>query len=143
LEDYYEPLKDANALFEKFVSKSAVKQRRGRAGRTKPGVCYHLYTEKEYETFPEFPIPAIQKSDLTMDILDIFRIPYIKNLGDVKKLLNEMMSPPESKFIDSALHKLMAMEAINGKDAKATVSELGQELSKFSSINSIVNMVIY
>ena len=135
LEDYYEPLKDANALLEKFVSKSAVKQRRGRAGRTKPGVCYHLYSEKEYDTFPDFPIPAIQKSDLTMDILDIFRIPYIKNWGDAKKLLGDMMSPPESKFMESAIHKLVAMEALSGKESKATVTELGQELSKFSSIN--------
>jgi len=135
LEDYYEPLKDANALLEKFVSKSAVKQRRGRAGRTMPGVCYHLYSEKEYATFPDFPIPSIQKSDLTMDILDIFRIPYIKDLGDVKKLLDTMMSPPEPKFMDSAIHKLVAMEALSGKESKATVTELGQELSKFSSIN--------
>ena len=135
LDDYYEPLKDANALLEKFVSKSAVKQRRGRVGRTMPGVCYHLYSEKEYENFDEYPIPSIRKSDLTMDILDIFRISYIKNLGDVKQLLNEMMSPPEQKFVDSAVHKLYSMETITSKDSKGVLTELGNDISKFSSIN--------
>ena len=88
LEDLYNPTKNANALLEKFVSKSAVKQRRGRVGRTMDGTCYHLYSEKELESFIDYPLPSILKSNLTMDILDIMKIEYIKNFGDVKKLLN-------------------------------------------------------
>lgn len=135
LEDSYFPLKTASALLEKNIAQSAVKQRRGRVGRTKDGICYHLYTEKEEKQFQEYPIPSIQKSDLTMDILDLMRIHYIKNIKDVKKLLNEMMSPPEQKFIDSALLNLYSMEAISSKDDDGKITDLGLAISGFSGLS--------
>lgn len=134
LEDMYNPTKNANALLEKFVSKSAVKQRRGRIGRTKDGVCYHLYSEKELASFIDYPLPSILKSNLTMDILDIMKIEYIKNFGDVRKLLNEMITPPEAKFIDSAILNLYSMEAISSKDDKAVLTDLGKAMTLFSGI---------
>ena len=134
LEDMYNPTRNANALLEKFVSKSAVKQRRGRVGRTMDGTCYHLYSEKELESFIDYPLPSILKSNLTMDILDIMKIEYIKNFGDVKKLLNEMITPPEPKFIDSAILNLYSMEAITSKDDKAILTDLGKAMTFFSGI---------
>ena len=135
LEDIYFPLKNANALLEKNIAKSAVKQRRGRVGRTKDGICYHLYSEKEMEKFNDYPLPSIQKSDLTMDILDLMRIDYIKNVKDVKNVLNEMISPPEQKFIDSALLNLYSMEAISSKDDDGKINELGLAISGFSGLS--------
>jgi HrpA-like RNA helicase len=135
LEDIYFPLKNANALLEKNIAKSAVKQRRGRVGRTKDGICYHLYSEKEMEKFNDYPLPSIQKSDLTMDILDLMRIDYIKNVSDVKNVLNEMISPPEQKFIDSALLNLYSMEAISSKDNDGKINELGLAISGFSGLS--------
>jgi len=134
LEDLYDPLRNCNALLEKFVSKSAVKQRRGRVGRTKPGVCYHLYTEAANNKFLEYPIPDINKSNLTMELLDIMRLDYIKNVNDVRKLLNEMMTPPEEKFISSALLNLYSMEAITLKNNNGILTELGKAISNFSGI---------
>jgi HrpA-like RNA helicase len=134
LEDIYFPENNANALLEKFVSKSAVQQRRGRVGRTRDGSCYHLYSEKELSTFQEYPTPSILKSNLTMDILDIMKIEYIKNITDVKKLLNEMIAPPEKKFLDSALHNLYSMGAITSKDDNATITDLGKAMTLFSGI---------
>ena len=135
LEDSFFPLKNANALLEKNIAQSAVRQRRGRVGRTKDGICYHLYSEKEEKQFQEYPIPSIQKSDLTMDVLDLMRINYIKNVKDVKNLLSEMMSPPEQKFIDSALLNLYSMEAISSKEDDGKISELGLAISGFSGLS--------
>jgi HrpA-like RNA helicase len=134
LEDIYFPENNANALLEKFVSKSAVKQRRGRVGRTMDGTCYHLYSEKELSTFIDYPLPSILKSNLTMDILDVMKIEYIKNIADVKKLLNEMISPPEKRFLDSALHNLYSMGAITSKDDTGIITDLGKAMTKFSGI---------
>ncbi len=135
LEDLYEPRRDANALLEKFVSQSAIKQRRGRVGRTKPGICYHLYSEAEMKKFPEFPIPSIQKSDLTLDLLDMMKIEYVKNVGDLKKLLASMISPPSQIFIDSALHNLFANGAITSKSDDGTITDLGRAYSQFSGLS--------
>ena len=135
LEDLYDPKHDAKALLEKFVSQSAVTQRRGRVGRTKPGICYHLYSEAEMNKFPKYPIPSIQKSDLTMDLLDIMRIEYVKNIGDLKQLLSTMISPPDQIFIDSALNNLYLNNAITSKDNDGTITPLGRAYSSFSGLN--------
>ena len=135
LEDLYEPKRDANALLEKFVSQSAVKQRRGRVGRTKPGICYHLYSEGDLKKFSEYPIPSIQKSDLTMDLLDIMKIEYVKNIGDLKQLLSNMISPPSQIFVDSALHNLYLNEAITSKENDGTLTTLGRAYSSFSGLS--------
>ncbi len=135
LEDLYEPKRDANALLEKFVSQSAIKQRRGRVGRTKPGICYHLYSEAEMSKFSEYPIPSIQKSDLTMDLLDIMKIEYVKNVGDLKQLLSTMISPPSQIFIDSALHNLYLNGAISSKDNDGILTPLGRAYSSFSGLS--------
>jgi HrpA-like RNA helicase len=134
LEDYYDHKRSASALFEKYVSQSAIKQRRGRAGRVQPGICYHLYTEKDYNNFIKYPIPSIEKSDLTMDILDMLKISYIKNFGDVEKLMNDMMSPPHPIFIKNARNNLYSMEAITSLDNNATITELGKAIAKFSGV---------
>ncbi len=134
LEDLYEPNKNANALLEKFISQSAIKQRRGRVGRTKPGICYHLYTEKDFNNLRVYPVPSIEKSDLTMDILDIMKLSYINNFGDVVKLLKSMISPPHDVFIKSAQLNLYSMEAITTLDDNAKLTPLGYAMTKFSGL---------
>jgi hypothetical protein len=50
-------------------SQAQMKQRKGRVGRTRPGTCYHLYTEEQMRNQPMYPDPAIITVDLTDDIL--------------------------------------------------------------------------
>jgi len=37
-----------------MISASSAEQRKGRAGRTAPGVCYRMYSEEDYESMPKF-----------------------------------------------------------------------------------------
>jgi ATP-dependent helicase HrpB len=48
-------------------------QRRGRAGRTGPGVCYRLWREAEMRGFAASPSPEIENADLTGLALDLAR----------------------------------------------------------------------
>ncbi len=53
-----QPLQPENftsSLIEVPISKASCNQRRGRAGRTRPGVCYRLYTRRDYESGPCSP----------------------------------------------------------------------------------------
>jgi ATP-dependent helicase HrpB len=52
------------------VSKAVANQRRGRAGRQQPGVCYRLWTETEHAQLPEYPQPEIKTADLAPLALD-------------------------------------------------------------------------
>ena len=133
-EDSYEPSKMSRMLTEEFIAKSSMKQRRGRGGRTKPGICYHLYTEEDSKKFKDYPTPSIQKTDLTNDILDLMKLKYINNIKDLKQFLNEFLSPPSDKFINSALHNLYSMEAITSKDNNGKLTDLGRIFTKFRAV---------
>ena len=71
LQSEYDPRLQAKRLNKKWISKAAVKQRIGRAGRTQPGIAYHLYTKKEFQKFPEYPVPAILTQDLLPTCLNL------------------------------------------------------------------------
>jgi hypothetical protein len=139
LESTYHPLLDASSLLEKRISKASAIQRAGRAGRTQNGTCYRLYTEQEYNEFSDYPVPEIQKTDITSDILDILLLEYIKDIKDVRKILNNLIAKPSDEFIDSAINKLYILKLItNKKDGKIT--DLGKAIAKFRSIN--INLAI-
>jgi ATP-dependent helicase HrpB len=55
------------------ASRAAVDQRRGRAGRTGPGVCWRLWDEAETGSLPAFDRPEILETDLTRLALDLAR----------------------------------------------------------------------
>ena len=134
MEAFY-PKENSNSLLEERISKAAANQRKGRAGRTTNGFCYRLYTEKEFEEFPDFPIPDIQKSDLITDILDIFLLKYIKSVADVRKFLDQLLSPPAEDFISSALSRLYALKAIDDIGSKGKITTLGMGLGQFRKID--------
>ena len=138
LESMYKPLQDANALLEKDVSWSSRQQRRGRVGRTLPGTAYHLYTEAEMNKLMQtmkYPIPSIQKSDLTSEILTMFGMTDIKNVADVKKLLDSMISPPGKEFVDSALLNLQTTGCITSMNDQGTLTDMGKALRGFSGFH--------
>ena len=55
------------------VSKAVADQRRGRAGRQQPGVCYRLWMETEHGMLSQYPQPEIKTADLAPLTLDLAR----------------------------------------------------------------------
>ncbi|WP_151733940.1 ATP-dependent helicase HrpB [Paenibacillus tengchongensis] len=53
------------------VSKASADQRRGRAGRTAPGVCYRLWSEAEHARLPDHSVPEIMETDLAQLALEL------------------------------------------------------------------------
>jgi pre-mRNA-splicing factor ATP-dependent RNA helicase DHX15/PRP43 len=57
------------------ISKASAKQRAGRAGRTRPGKCFRLYTEKSFKTkLLENTYPEIMRSDLSQVVLTLIKL---------------------------------------------------------------------
>ena len=129
----FEPDTMARSLLDKFIPQSAAKQRRGRAGRTQPGSCYHLYTHQQYKEFSKFPTPDIQKTDLSEEFLDLLRMSNIGTIDKLKEFLNKLIDPPSPIFIDSGLNMLTEIGAI--KDNKIT--DLGLMITKFRGLKPI------
>src|SRR6185295_16261146 len=67
----YEPDVGLTRLETVRVSRAAADQRRGRAGRTEPGVCYRLWDEPQTVSLEAYARPEILSSDLSSFVLDL------------------------------------------------------------------------
>ncbi|MBR2723162.1 MAG: ATP-dependent RNA helicase HrpA [Lentisphaeria bacterium] len=104
-----------------FVSKSAIMQRRGRCGRLSNGVCFHLYTEEEWESAAEFTTPEILRSSLSGVIL---QMAYL-NLPPLSEF--PMLDKPNIGAIRSGERMLKEIGALS-VDGKLT--NIGIELAQ-------------
>ncbi|RUP46208.1 P-loop containing nucleoside triphosphate hydrolase protein [Jimgerdemannia flammicorona] len=68
-------------LSEFWISKASATQRAGRAGRTGPGVCYRLYSIKEFNHFNDFAVPEILRAPLEPVVMQIKAL----ELGDPRE----------------------------------------------------------
>jgi ATP-dependent helicase HrpA len=67
--NYYNPKTFTSSLIETPTSKASSNQRKGRAGRTRPGNCYRLYSRADFENRPLFTTEEIYRTDLTEVVL--------------------------------------------------------------------------
>ena len=134
-EESYEPNTRARALIEKMIAQSAVIQRKGRAGRTCAGYCFHLYSKRDFESFKEYPTPSIEKSDITGNILDIMRMSDSDTVNKMRTFLDEFISPPHEKFIINSLKTLEALGAITTLKDEGIITPMGNAISKFRAIS--------
>jgi HrpA-like RNA helicase len=68
----YDPVRNMEILELTMITQSNANQRKGRAGRTKPGVCYRLYTIEQFEEeMDAYPQPEITKRHMAMSILQL------------------------------------------------------------------------
>lgn len=90
----YNPRIRVESLLVTAISKASAQQRAGRAGRTRPGKCFRLYTEKAYQTeMQEQTYPEILRSNLGSVVLQL------KKLGIDDLVHFDFMDPPGVHFI--------------------------------------------
>jgi len=67
----FDPMSGMTRLVTTRVSRASADQRRGRAGRLGPGVCYRLWSEGEHDRLAEFNRPEITETDLAPLALEL------------------------------------------------------------------------
>ena len=103
----YDPVLGIERLNVVPVSKASATQRTGRAGRTRPGKCYRLYTEAVFETLEDATFPEIQRSNLAPVLLQLM------NLGIQNLVRFDYLSSPPSQLVVRALDLLFSLGAID------------------------------
>lgn len=130
----YNPKMGMDTLQITPVSQANASQRAGRAGRTGPGKCFHLYTERAFrDEFYIQTIPEIQRTNLANTVL------LLKSLG-VKDLLDfDFMDPPPQDTITTSLFDLWALGAL---DNIGDLTTLGRTMTAFPMDPSLAKLII-
>ena len=101
------------------VSRASADQRRGRAGRTEPGVCYRLWDEPATASLPAFAEPEIKSGDLAGLLLDC----AAWGVSDPRTLA--WLDPPPAAALSAAREELLALGAL---DRDGRITEEGRRL---------------
>ena len=115
----FEPDVGVTRLETMRVSRDAADQRRGRAGRTAPGVCCRLWDEPQTQSLPAFAAPEIRSADLAALLL------ACAEWGTADPLLLSWIDPPSAAAIKAAREELTELEAL---DARGSITAMGRRL---------------
>ncbi len=102
----YNPRARTSKLPVRPVSRASADQRKGRCGRTGPGICVRLYSEEDYLGRDEFTRPEIQRADLAEVILRMIAL----RLGDPARF--PFLDPPAPRAIRDGYNLLLELGAI-------------------------------
>ena len=110
---HYSPKTGIRSLPILPISRASADQRKGRCGRTGPGVCIRLYSEEDYLSRQEFTPPEIKRSNLAEVILRMLAL----ELGDIESF--PFLDPPHRTAIREGFITLRQLGAIDD-DGKLT-----------------------
>lgn len=103
----YNPNTGIETLTAVPISKASTTQRAGRAGRTRPGKCFRLYTEESYNALMETGVPEIQRSNMAPVILQL------KALGIDNIVRFDFLSPPPAQLVTRGLELLYSLKGLD------------------------------
>ena len=129
----YEPDIGLTRLETVRASRAAVDQRRGRAGRTEPGVCYRLWDEPQTASLAAYTQPEILSADLSSLVLDLAQW----GVSDPAGLA--FLDPPPApalKEANSLLHELGAL------DDDGRITEEGKSLRALALPPRLARMIV-
>jgi len=130
----YNPRIRVESLLVSPISKASAQQRAGRAGRTRPGKCFRLYTEGAFKKeLIEQTYPEILRSNLASTVLEL------KKLGVDDLVHFDLMDPPAPETLMRALEELNYLACL---DDDGELTHLGRLASDFPLDPALAVMLI-
>jgi len=130
----YNPRIRVESLLVSPISKASAQQRAGRAGRTRPGKCFRLYTEAAFKKeLIEQTYPEILRSNLANTVLEL------KKLGIDDLVHFDLMDPPAPETLMRALEELNYLACLNDD---GDLTPLGKLASEFPLDPALAVMLI-
>ncbi len=129
----FDPATGMSGLETVRISRASADQRRGRAGRLGPGVCYRLWSESEHASLPAQSAPEILEADLAPVALELAEW----GVSDPRAL--RWLDPPPSATFSQARDLLRSLEAI---DSEGRITAHGRALARLGTHPRLAHMII-
>jgi pre-mRNA-splicing factor ATP-dependent RNA helicase DHX15/PRP43 len=130
----YNPRIRVESLLVSPISRASARQRAGRAGRTRPGKCFRLYTEESFHNdLQETTYPEILRSKMSNTVLTL------KKLGIDDLVHFDFMDPPAPETLMRALELLNYVGAL---DDEGEMTELGYQMSDLPLDPQLAKMIL-
>jgi len=129
----HDPRSGVTRLLVEPISQASADQRKGRAGRTRSGVCFRLYPRTDFEARPAFTDPEIFRVGLAGAILQMKAL----GLGELSSFA--FLDPPPKRAIDEGYRLLEELGALDGDKG---LTEIGKKLSRLPVDPRIGRMIL-
>ncbi len=124
----FDPHRGINTLLVEKISRASADQRAGRAGRTAPGVCVRLWTEREHAQRAAQELPEVKRLDLSEVVLTL-KAAGIDDIANFPWL--EKPDPRARARAEMLLADLGAVETRPGAIALPSITPLGRKMLRF------------
>jgi len=129
----FDPSTGMSGLETVRISRASADQRRGRAGRLGPGVCYRLWSETEHASLAAQTAPEILEADLAPVALDLAEW----GVSDPRSL--RWLDPPPAATFAQARDLLRSLDAI---DAEGRITPHGRALARLGTHPRLAHMIV-
>ncbi|EFO33119.1 ATP-dependent helicase HrpB [Roseibium sp. TrichSKD4] len=129
----FEPQTGLTRLETVRVSKASADQRRGRAGRIEPGVCYRLWDEVQTSSLPANEAPEILEADLCSLVLDL------ASWGTLDPSQLTFPDPPPAPAWAEAVSLLKSLDAL---DDNGRITKQGRDLARLPLHPRLAHMIL-
>lgn len=109
-------------LREFWISQASAEQRKGRAGRTGPGVCFRLYSESDYQAFSQYTTPEIQLVPLDSIILQMVSL----GINRIREF--PFIEPPPASNVENSIYTLKQQGALTDDEALTPIGQMLAQL---------------
>ncbi len=121
----YDPHRGINTLLIEKISRAAADQRAGRAGRTTPGKCVRLWSEREHADRAEQELPEIKRLDLAEVVLTL----KAAGVDDLRQF--RWLEAPDEKALARAEDLLLDLGALRTAASGRQITPLGRQMLAF------------
>ena len=118
--DYvYDKSKRLTVMVQGWITQAQANQRAGRAGRTRPGKCYRIFSQEQFDQMERYKIPELKRVNLDHAVLKLklFKIADVLNF--------DFIESPDKVTLEQAIDNLKLLGAL---DDKEQITKIGEQM---------------